>query len=180
MSDSKPKQPISRTSAIFTCVIFFFIFLIFKCSCSNADENIIETNKLSSPNNTNSPTEIQYDQPVTNEVSTNEATVDDQFEVYNYIYSKGVVTKAETNVLFVDGKINELQIISDMPDGQTVEINLINPVSLGIIKGMDSYIYASASENNEEVNVFFHNGREMLGITKGKESIIFMNTPEYE
>ncbi|MBF4493183.1 hypothetical protein IR010_11575 [Flavobacterium sp. MR2016-29] len=180
MSYSKPKQPISGPSAIFTCVSFFFIFLIFKCSCSNTNENIIEINKLASPSNANSQTEIQYDQPVNSEVTTNEATVDDQFEVYNYIYSKGVVTKAETNLLFVNGKMDELQIISDMPDGQTVEISLINPVSLGIIKEMDSYIYTSTSDKNKEVNVFFHNGREMIGITQGNKSIIFMNTPDYK
>lgn len=179
MSDSKPKQPISGSSAIFTCAVFFLIFLIFKCSCSNTDEkNIIETNKLESPNN-NSQTKIQYDQPM-NVDTGNQAGLEDQFEVYKYIYSNGVVTKAETNVLFVNGKMDELQIISDMPDGQTVEINLINPVSLGVIKGMDSYIYTSASDNNKEVNVFFHNGREMLGITQGNESIVFMNTPKYE
>lgn len=88
-----------------------------------------------------------------------------------------VVTKTETNVLFVNGKMEELQIISDMPDSQTVEINLVNPVSLGIIKGMDSYIYTSTSDNNKEINVFFHNAREMLDIKQGNESIIFMPYP---
>lgn len=60
--------------------------------------NIIESNKLASTSNTNSQTEIQYGETVNNEVTTNGATIDDQFEEYNYIYSKGVVTIAETNV----------------------------------------------------------------------------------
>lgn len=109
-----------------------------------------------------------------------EPTPDEQFEVYHYIYSNRNVTKAEINVLFVDGKKDELQIIIDTPDGQSAEINLINPVSLGVIKGMDSYIYTSPSDNNKQVNVFFHNGRKMMGMTLGNQSVVFMNTPNYK
>lgn len=65
-----------------------------------------------------------------------------------------------------------------MPDGKTVEINLINPLRLGIIKGLDSYIYTYTSDNNKEVNLFFHNGRKMMGTMQGKENIIFIHTPE--
>jgi len=124
-----------------------------------------------------SDTLTQYENTV---VKKAEPTLDEQFEVYHYIYSNGNVTKAEINVLFVDGKKDELQIIIDTPDGQSAEINLINPVSLGVIKGMDSYIYTSTSDNNKQVNVYFHNGRKMMGMTMGDQSVVFMNTPNYK
>ncbi|KDN56191.1 hypothetical protein FEM21_07430 [Flavobacterium seoulense] len=124
-----------------------------------------------------SDTLTQYENTV---VKKAEPTLDEQFEVYHYIYSNGNVTKAEINVLFVDGKKHELQIIIDTPDGQNAEINLINPVSLGVIKGMDSYIYTSTSDNNKQVNVYFHNGRKMMGMTMGDQSVVFMNTPNYK
>ena len=38
MSNSKPKQPATPGSIIFVCAFFFIIFLIFKCSCSQTDE----------------------------------------------------------------------------------------------------------------------------------------------
>lgn len=124
-----------------------------------------------------SDTLTQYENTV---VKKAEPTLDEQFEVYHYIYSNGNVTKAEINVLFVDGRKDELQIIIDTPGGQSAEINLINPVSLGVIKGMDSYIYTSTSDNNKQVNVYFHNGRKMMGMTMGDQSVVFMNTPNYK
>lgn len=107
-----------------------------------------------------------------------EPTLDEIFEVYHYIYSKGNVVKAETNVLFVDGKNDELQITVDMPNGETYEYNLTDKVSLGILKGLDTYLYTS--DENEKINVFFKNAREMIGMTSGSESFVFMNTPNYK
>lgn len=124
-----------------------------------------------------SDTLTQYENTVVKKV---EPTLDEQFEVYHYIYSNGNVTKAEINVLFVDGKKDELQIIIDTSDGQSTEIKLINPVSLGVIKGMNSYIYTSTSDNNKQVNVYFHNGRKMMGMTMGDQSVVFMNTSNYK
>ncbi|MCI9844119.1 hypothetical protein [Flavobacterium pectinovorum] len=103
-----------------------------------------------------------------------EPTPDELFEVYYYIYSKGNVIKAETNVLFVSGKNDELQIIIDMPDGKTYEYNLTDKVSLGVLKGMDSYVYTS--DNNEKINIFFKDGHKMMGMKSGKEDFVFMNT----
>ncbi|KFF18828.1 hypothetical protein [Flavobacterium hydatis] len=123
-----------------------------------------------------SDTLTQYENAV---VKNAEPTPDGQFEVYHYMYSNGNVTKAEINVLFVNGKKDELQVIIDTPDGQSAEINLMNPISLGMIKGMDSYIYTSTSDNNKQVNVFFHNGRKMMGMTLDNQSVVFMNTPNY-
>lgn len=111
-------------------------------------------------------------------VEKTEPTPDELFEVYHYIYSKGNVVKAETNVLFVDEKNDELQITVDMPNGKTYEYYLNNKVSLGLIKGMDSYMYTS--DNNEKINVFFKDGRKMMGMVAGKEDFVFMNTPNYE
>lgn len=105
-------------------------------------------------------------------------TPDDLFEVYHYIYSKRNVVKAEINVLFVGGKNDELQIMIDMPDGKTYEYNLTDKVSLGVLKGMDSYMYTS--DNNEKINVFFKDGRKMMGMVSGKEDFVFMNTPNYK
>lgn len=107
-----------------------------------------------------------------------EPTLDDLFEVYHYIYSKGNVVKAETNVLFVNGKNDELQITVDMPDGKTYEYNLTDKVSLGVVKGLDSYLYTS--DKNDNINVFFKNGREMMGMKAGSESFVFMNTSNYK
>ena len=45
---------------------------------------------------------------------------------------------------------------------------------------MDSYIYTSTSDNNKQVNVYFHNGRKMMGMTMGDQSVVFMNTPNYK
>ncbi|TCN50014.1 hypothetical protein D0809_24030 [Flavobacterium circumlabens] len=111
-------------------------------------------------------------------VKKSEPTLDEQFEVYHYIYSKGNVVKAETNVLFVDGKNDDLQIIVDMPNGKTYEYNLTDKVSLGVLKGLDSYLYTS--DENDKINVFFKNGREMMGMKSGSENFVFMNTPNYK
>lgn len=129
----------------------------------------------------------QYSEPPSETVTPNnenivteksEPTLDDLFEVYHYIYSKGNTVKAETNVLFVDGKNDELQITIDMPDGKMYEYNLTDKVSLGVVKGLDSYLYTS--DENDKINVFFKNGREMMGMKAGSESFVFMNTPNYK
>ncbi len=152
-------------------------------SCGKKEESTVtpepkyEYDPNSEQYSNDSDTLTQYENAV---AKKSEPTLDEQFEVYNYIYSNGNVTKAEVNVLFVDGKKDELQIIIDSPDGQSVEINLIDPVSLGVIKGMDSYIYTSTSDNNKKVNVFFHNGRKMMGMTMNNQSVVFMNTPNYK
>jgi hypothetical protein len=173
MSNSKPKQPVSPGAAVSIIVIFIIIFLIFKCCCNEAPEN--EPNK--SPIIDKS---IDYNNTIdtVTQQTVDGHTLDDLFEVYHYIYSKGNVIKAETNVLFVDGKNDELQITIDMPDGKTYEYNLTNKVSLGIVKGLDSYLYTS--DENDKINVFFKNGREMMGMAAGKEDFVFMNTPNYK
>lgn len=38
MSNSYSKQPVTPGGAVFVCVVFFIIFLVFKCSCSKTDE----------------------------------------------------------------------------------------------------------------------------------------------
>lgn len=38
MSNSNPKQPVTPGAVVFTCVFFFIIFLVFKCSCSQTEE----------------------------------------------------------------------------------------------------------------------------------------------
>lgn len=163
--------------------VFLSVLLICFYSCGKKEPN----NEITEPKYEYDPNSEQYskDSDILSQyentvVKKAEPTLDEQFEVYHYIYSNENVTKAEVNVLFVNGKKDELQIIIDTPDGQSAEINLINPVSLGVIKGMDSYIYTSPSDNNKQVNVFFHNGRKMMGMTLGNESVVFMNTPNYK
>lgn len=166
-------QPTSYTHAIAICIVAFFVFLIFKCSNNKPEPTKIETNQ-------SAPQEINYNVS-TEEVSqptVDSHTTDELFEVYHYIYSKGTVIKAETNVLFVDGKNNELQVTIDMPDGNTFEYYLKNKVDLGKINGLDSYLYTT--DDNEKINVFFKNGREMMGFAAGKQDFVFMNTPDYK
>jgi len=164
-----------------TTLLFALLMCIY--SCGKKEESTVtpepkyEYDPNSEQYSKDSDTLTQYENTV---VKKTEPTLDEQFEVYNYIYSNGNVTKAEVNVLFVDGKKDELQIIIDSPDGQSVEINLNDPVSLGVIKGMDSYIYTSTSDNNKKVNVFFHNRRKMMGMTMDNQSVVFMNTPNYK
>lgn len=38
MSNLKNNQPVTSGAAIFVCVVFFIIFLVFKCSCSETDQ----------------------------------------------------------------------------------------------------------------------------------------------
>jgi hypothetical protein len=38
MSNLKNNQPVTPGTAIFVCVVFFIIFLVFKCSCSETDQ----------------------------------------------------------------------------------------------------------------------------------------------
>lgn len=40
MSNLKNNQPVTPGAAIFVCVVFFIIFLVFKCSCSETDQEI--------------------------------------------------------------------------------------------------------------------------------------------
>lgn len=159
------------------------ILLLSLVSCGRQDKSPVQPERKYEYD-TNSEQYSKANDTLTENQSTiverKEPSPDEMFEVYNYIYSNGSVTKAEVNVLFVDGKKDELQIIIDTPDGQSAEINLVNPVSLGIIKGMDSYMYTSTSDNNKEVNVYFHNGRKMMGMTLGNQSVVFMNTPSYK
>lgn len=162
-------------------VSLMLLLCFYSCGKQEASTVIPESKYEYDPNSEQyskaSDTFTQYENTAVKKV---EPTPDEQFEVYHYIYSNGNVTKAEINVLFVNGKKEELQIIIDMPDGQGAEINLINPVSLGIIKGMDSYVYTSTSDNNKQVNVFFRNGRRMMGMTLDNQSVVFMNTPNYK
>ena len=175
MSDLKPKQPVSPSAAVSIVVILIIIFLIFKCSCNESESN----NDFHHKNlDTDIPSEYNNNDSINQQSSTKEPTSDELFEVYHYIYSKGNVVNAETNVLFVDGKNDELQITVDMPNGKTYEYYLNNKVSLGLIKGMDSYMYTS--DNNEKINVFFKDGRKMMGMVSGKEDFVFMNTPNYK
>ncbi|SHL06945.1 hypothetical protein [Flavobacterium chilense] len=165
-----------------TTVLLMLIICFYSCGKQEKSNITTEPKYEYDPNSeqyskSSSDTVVQYENTNVEKV---ELTPDEQFEVYHYIYSNGIVTKAEVNVLFVDGKKDELQIIIDTPDGQSVEINLVHPVSLGIIKGMDSYVYTSTSDNNKEVNVYFHNGRKMMGMTLGNQSVVFMNTRNYK
>lgn len=153
-------------------VLLFLILSGFIFSCKKENDNEIELNSIEKTKN------YQYKKVVSEGID--EISLDEQFKVYKYIYVKEKVIEAETNVLFVNGKKEELQIITDMPNGETVEINLINPISLGVIKGMDSYIYTSTSDSKQQVNVYFHNGLEMMGVTFNNENIVYMNTPEYK
>lgn len=167
------KSKDQKTFSIIMVIVIIAFFLIWKCSC-NKSENDNNINNLE----TNSTTEYNNNDSINQETTSKEPTLDDLFEVYNYMYSKGTVLKAETNVLFVNGKNDELQITIDMPDGETHEFYLTDKVSLGIVKGIDSYTYTS--DSNEQINIFFKNGREMMGMTSGKESFVFMNTPDYK
>ncbi|NRT14695.1 hypothetical protein HNP99_001039 [Flavobacterium sp. 28A] len=163
--------------------LLFSIILMFIYSCKNAEPSDLnteptyeyETNSEQHPYENDALNQYQTEQ-----TAKEEPKIDELFEVYKYIYSNGNVTKAEVNVLFVDGKKDELQITIDMPNGQGAEINLINPISLGVIKGMDSYIYTSTSDNNKQVNIFFHNGRKMMGMNLDNQNVIFMNSPDYK
>lgn len=42
MSNSYSKQPVTPGGAVFVCVVFFIIFLVFKCSCSQTDEEKVK------------------------------------------------------------------------------------------------------------------------------------------
>jgi hypothetical protein len=166
---------IKKTTILFTLLICIY-------SCGKKEESTVtpepkyeyDTNseQYSGPPSAN--VTPQYENAVTEK---SEPTLDELFEVYRYMYSKGTVLNAETNVLFVDGKNDELQITIDMPDGQTHELYLTDKISLGVIKGIDSYMYTS--DANEQINIYFKNGRERMGLTSGKESFVFMNTPNY-
>ena len=48
MNNSKPKQPASPGAVVFTIVFFFIIFLVFKCSCSQTDEQVSDNNEQNS------------------------------------------------------------------------------------------------------------------------------------
>ena len=164
-----------------TKMISLFILPVIIFSCAKAKDNDQKLNENESGIYSGKQTyNRETPDTKTYNTRTKEPTLDDQFEVYKYIYSNGNISEADINVLFVEGKKDELQIIIDMSDGQSVEINLINPISLGVIKGMDSYIYTSTSDNNEQINVYFHKGREMMGMTLNGVSVVFMNTPNYK
>ena len=45
MSNIKKPQPVTPGFAVFMCVFFFIIFLIFKCSCSQTDEQVSDNNE---------------------------------------------------------------------------------------------------------------------------------------
>jgi hypothetical protein len=45
MSNSYSKQPVTPGGAVFVCVVFFIIFLVFKCSCSQTDEEVTSNNE---------------------------------------------------------------------------------------------------------------------------------------
>jgi hypothetical protein len=45
MNNSNQKQPASAGAVIFTIVFFFIIFLVFKCSCSQTDEQVSDNNE---------------------------------------------------------------------------------------------------------------------------------------
>lgn len=83
-------------------------------SCGKQESNTVkqepkyEYNPNSEQYSKDSDTLTQYKNTV---VKKTEPTLDEQFEVYHYVYSKGNVVEAETNVLFVDGKNDELQIM---------------------------------------------------------------------
>lgn len=48
MNNSKTKQPASPGAVVFTIVFFFIIFLVFKCSCSQTDEQVSDNNEQNS------------------------------------------------------------------------------------------------------------------------------------
>ena len=48
MNNSNPKQPASPGAVVFTIVFFFIIFLVFKCSCSQTDEQVSDNNEQNS------------------------------------------------------------------------------------------------------------------------------------
>ncbi len=168
---SEIKQPVTPKGAIIFCVFLLFLFLIFKCSCSESKP--IENKPITEK-------ETNYDNAIDNapESTIDGHTTDELFEVYHYIYSKGNVIEAETNVLFVEGKNDELQVTVDMPNGKTFEYYLKNKVDLGTINGLDSYLYTT--DEGEKINVSFKNGREMMGFVAGKQDFVFMNTPDYK
>lgn len=173
---SELKQPITPKGAVLFCVFLLFIFLIFKCSCGEPEKNWKDRYK--EPISTEQTEyknleEYTLPQPITENLNT-----DDLFEVYHYIYSKGTVIPAETNVLFVDGKNDELQVTVDMPNGDTFVYKLTDKVGLGKINGLDGYLYKS--QNNEDIQIFFHNGREMMGFADETNDFVFMNTPNYK
>lgn len=167
------KSKDQKTYSIIMVIVIIAFFLIWKCSCNNSEND----NNIDNVKN-NSNTEYNNYDSINQETISQEPKLDDLFEVYNYMYSKETVIKAETNVLFVNGNSDELQITIDMPNGETHELYLTNKVSLGNTKGIDSYTYTS--DSNEKINIFFKNGREMMGMTSGKESFVFMNTPNYK
>lgn len=45
MNNSKPKQPVTSGAVIFSIAFFFIIFLVFKCSCSQTEEQVLK-NKI--------------------------------------------------------------------------------------------------------------------------------------
>ncbi len=169
MSDLK--QPITPKGAIIFCVCLLFMFLIFRCSCGESEPKT---------NNPIAADELNYNNQIKDvpEPTVDGHTTDDLFEVYHYIYSKGNVIEAETNVLFVDGKNDELQVTVDMPNGKTFEYYLKDKVDLGRINGLDSFLYTT--DKGEKINVSFKNGREMMGFVAGKEDFVFMNTPNFK
>lgn len=172
MSDLK--QPVTPKGAVIFCVFLLFIFLIFKCACAEPDVYKEQTYPNKPPMKI-----VEYKDVDTIDNSTiEEPTPEELFEVYHYIYSKSTVIKAETNVLFVDGKNDELQITVDMPNGQTFVYNLTNKVGLGKINGLDGYLYKS--QHNEDIQIFFHQGRKMIGFADSTSDFIFMNDPNYK
>ena len=48
MNNSNPKQPASPGAVVFTIAFFFIIFLVFKCSCSQTDEQVSDNNEQNS------------------------------------------------------------------------------------------------------------------------------------
>lgn len=48
MSNLNQKQPTTPGAVVFTCVFFFIIFLIFKCYCSQTDEQVADNNEQNS------------------------------------------------------------------------------------------------------------------------------------
>jgi cell division protein YceG involved in septum cleavage len=158
-------------------VLFVFLF-VSVISCAKKEQTKEMQEDIDNYNQVFEQNSEQYSSDSINQETTYEGhKLDDLFEVYHYIYSKGNVIKAETNVLFKNGQNDELQIIIDMPNGEMYEYSLSEKVSLGVVEGLNSYLYTS--DENDKINVFFKNGREMMGITSGKESFVFMNTPDY-
>ena len=48
MNNSNQKQPASPGAVVFTIAFFFIIFLVFKCSCSQTDEQVSDNNEQNS------------------------------------------------------------------------------------------------------------------------------------